>query len=212
MGKKQVNIRVSKEQYERWDTHVKDNPDLQSGMSGLIRTAVEDYISDGEADLEVEVSVPDEIRERLIEVDERTEDMERVLDRVDESVGFIERDVADVGGESFSDELMRAVPPKRPETERWEGAREEFADEPIAWEGTIDSFVETLDGERAAIENAIESAAMMQDSPIVVAGIGGQRRYYSPREYHQQPYADKRQSKKRVQERRLQERQGDRDL
>lgn len=214
MGQSQINLRLPEEQKERWQQYA-DAQNVNGGLSGLIRGAVDSYIErqtgarvTDTTDSGVESEV---VLDRLASIEDTVTDVETTVGRVDESVGFIERKMVESDERPFSQRLLRSIPPSEPETEQWEEDRETFEGtregEPIVWEGTVESFAESLDADVQMVEQSLEGLAKQQDSPIDVDEIEGEPRYWSERNLWQHRYADRREAAEYADERRFNERQ-----
>lgn len=194
----QINIRVKAHKKEDWGTYAEENG-FHAGLSGLIRTAVENFIENGATTTQPPtgqsaVAIPDDLQDRLATIEDTVTDVEQTVDRVDESVGFIEQKMVETDEPSTTDKFMRAIPPTEPETERWAHERSEYADTDIggwvAWDGTIETITEKVGADEETVRDFLEGVLLREDIPVETAEIEGEERYWAPREYPRFKRAD----------------------
>jgi len=205
--KTQINVRISEGQKEDWEEYAEEDPTVQGGISGLVRAAVEQFItSNGRVGQNAQstTDIPDDITQRLATIEDTLGDVHTVVTRVDQSVGYIEDEIAGTGERPFSDRLIRAIPPARPGTQSWKDARDTYEDrpkgEPIVWQGTVDAFSDQLDVDRDTIEYTLETLATNFDY-VETAIVGDNRRFWTERDLERQPYADARELEAEVERR-----------
>lgn len=199
MTKTQINIRVSEEQKKDWEEFAEESSHIQYGVSELIRKSVTQFMqtegtptrsSTGDGG-----SIPDDLTDRLAAIEDTLGDVKITTERIDGSVEFIEHKLTEGDGEeSFSDRLIRALPPSKPHSDAWSKDRELYEDhyygKPVVWEGTADAFAEQLDADRQLVNQSLDALVGQQDSFVERAVVDGRERFYTSRELEMQPYAD----------------------
>lgn len=214
--KEQINMRVDPDRKERWEQYVEENR-VNGGMTGLIRTAVKNYIESDQSQSAnpSSVAIPDDLTSELSEIKNTLNEVQFTVERTDESVGFLEQEIVGSDERPFSDRLIRAIPPARPHSEKWEQDRERLKDqregEPIVWEGTLDAFAEQLDADRETIKASLEAMVNQQDPFIETGTVNELRRYWCKRDLERQPYADGRKLEEEVKRRKFRNRQEGRE-
>jgi predicted transcriptional regulator len=219
----QINLRVTEETKEKWDSFAKESRRVD-GRSDLIRRSVTAYIArytDGSVGLDQEArAFPENIDERLAAIEDDLSEVTTTVDHIDDGVAFIERRVVeDDEDTSFSDQLMRVVPPAKPTTEDWAELREKYAShpmgEPIVWEGTVEAITEALGvdnentdiADESLVKQSLDALARQEDPSLKTDVVDGERRYWGERDLERQPFADGRMVEQDVERRRFRERQ-----
>lgn len=214
----QVNLRITESRKEEWDAFAEESRAVD-GVSDLVRRGVTAYIQAGGDPTAVETpsgtqssgrSVPDNLSGRLASIEDELRDVSSTVDRVDERADFIERKLVEGDREtSFKDLLLRAIPPAKPGTERWESLRDEYGStprgEPIVWEGTVSAFMDSLGDEdpqtdESLIQQSLEAIHRGEDIDLEAETLDGERRYWAERDLEKQPYADGRRADQRTEQ------------
>lgn len=231
----QINLRVTENRKERWSEFAEESRAVE-GTSDLIRKAVTAFVESGGDPTAVATSmegsqadVPENLSERLATIEDELSDVSSTVDRIDESTGFIERKVVESESDdepTLSDALMRRLPPAKPTSDRWNELRERHSStpvgEPIVWEGSVDGFYDTLEGDYPQVDRDLimQSLESLQRNPnsdvnLETAIVDEEKRYWVERDPTDQPYADartlKQEAKHRTEERKFQGRQEDRE-
>lgn len=220
MTKTQINIRVAEEQKAQWEEFAEESREIQYGVSELIRKSVTQFIQTegtptrSRTDEEGHTTIPEDLTERLARIEDTLGDVKLTTERIDESAEFIERALTDDGEESFSDRLLRAIPPSKPQSEEWDEDRERYEEshygKPVVWEGTSDAFAEQMDADRQLVNQSLDAIVKRVDSPVETAVVDDRQRYYAPRDLLYQPYADGREAERDVQQRKRRNRKEER--
>jgi len=214
VDREQINIRVDPSQKQRWEQYAETDDRVSGGLSGLIRTAVEAYIDPERSEQSGDATtaeLPDDLAQRLTTIEESVQDIERLAERTDETVGFIEQELFGPDKKQFDDRLIRAIPPARPYSERWESDKRQYQDtrfgEPIAWDGTVEALADAIDADEDMVETSLDALIQRQESFVETAIIDDDQRYWTTRNVESQPYADGRNVKEEQKRRRFQNRQ-----
>jgi len=220
----QLNVRVTEDQKERWDTFAEESRSV-GGVSDLVRRAVHAYIeAQGDPttvapNAGVDGTIPENLSERLASIEDQLGGIATTVERTDESVGFIERKMVEPDTETtdFTHKLMGAIPPKEPGSREWRKARDRHEDRPdtpsVAWEGTIDAIADVTDSDPTLVEQSLDALVGQSDHTevdIQTANVDGEKRYYADRKLRHKPYADGRTQEREAKRKEIAQRQEER--
>jgi len=193
----QINVRVSEEQKNEWTDFAEESIHVENGLSELIRKSVTQFIRSGGEPPNLSGSgdeVPDDLSRRLSAIEDTLGDVRIAVDRVDDGVEYLEKEIASSDETSLSDQLMRVIPPAVPEGSDWVDLRDEYEDhptgEPIIWEGTAGAFAQELDAQQGMVRQTLNQLALEPNDPIERQEVDGEMRYWALRDPKLQPYAD----------------------
>jgi len=225
MGKRteQLNVRITVDTKAEWAEFVEESRQVD-GLSDLVRQAVAAYMNAGGdpremgttgGDDAVVAALPDDVDERLEDLQYELRDVAQTVDRIDESAGYIERELTESDGSSFSERLMRVIPPAKPETDDWRKKRDKYDDDsgnpvgdPTVWDGTVEAFASALEASAHRVEQSLSASLRYRDDvPLETAVVDGERRYWAERRLDYVPFADGRDAKREAEERAYKHRQ-----
>ncbi len=190
-----VNVRTTEQRRDKWKQFASDHEQVRS-MSGLIHTAVAQYIDRHEGDTLRQKGgtrhgsggLDDETLDSLVDGLDAVDDVDDRLDSVVDTLQSIDSRLEQVEAHATPDddlsatEVVRSLPPAKPQTEghikALESPRTSSVQDEVAWRGTAEALAE----HHGVTEETVKAElSHVEDTPAVEVGVvNGQTRWWSP--------------------------------
>lgn len=192
-SKVRVNVRTTEQRRDKWKQFASDHEQVRS-MSGLIHTAVHQYIARHEGDTPRHSGgtprgsgLDDETTSALLDGLDAVDDVDDRLDSVVDTLQSIDSRLEQVEAHATPDddlsatEVVRSLPPAKPQTDghtrALEDPRTSAAQSQVAWRGTAKALAE----HHGVAEEAVKAVlSHVEDTPAVEMGVvNGQTVWWS---------------------------------
>ncbi len=187
-----VNVRTTEQRRDKWKQFASDHEQVRS-MSGLIHTAVAQYIDRHEGDTPRQKGgtrhgsggLDDETLDSLVggldDVGDRLDSVVDTLQSIDSRLEQVEAH-ATPDDDLSATAVVRSLPPAKPQTEGHIKAEESPQTSPVqnrvAWRGTAEALAEHHGVTEETVRDVLSH---VEDTPAVEMGVvGGQARWWSP--------------------------------
>lgn len=189
-----VNVRTTEQRRDKWKQFASDHEQVRS-MSGLIHTAVAQYIDRHEGDTPRQKGgtrhgsgLDDETASALLDSLDAVDDVDDRLDSVVDALQSIDSRLEQVEAHATPDDdlsataVVRSLPPAKPQTEGHIQALESPQTSPVqdevAWRGTAEALAEHHGVSQETVKAVLSH---VEDTPAVEMGVvGGQTVWWSP--------------------------------
>jgi len=180
----QVNVRTTEQRREQWKKYAAENEDVEH-MTHLIHRGVSEYIArhsdesqtDAVGESGVSAGDGDAVLQQLDDVADTLGTLSDSLVSLDKRLSTVEGHVAP-STEIDAGDVVKALPPHRPDDKSWSIARREYGGDDVVWQGTIQALADHFDARKDRVRDAIDR---MEKTPIKIHREvrGGTARYWS---------------------------------
>jgi hypothetical protein len=191
-SKVRVNVRTTEQRRDKWKQFADEHGQVRS-MSGLIHTAVAQYIDRHEGDTPRQKGgtrhgsggLDDETLDSLVggldDVGDRLDSVVDTLQSIDSRLGQVEAHAVP-DDDVTATEIVESLPPAKPQTRAHTKAEESPQTSPVqnrvAWRGTAEALAEHHGVTEETVRDVLSH---VEDTPAVEVGVvNGQTRWWSP--------------------------------